>query len=96
MKKPGGDWIHKFVFSLEPCQLVDYQARCNFHQHDPESYFRKGRVTTLALPDGRASLTGRNLKITRGPEVVVQREVGDHEYEAVLHDLFGIVLPRID
>jgi len=65
-RKPGGDWTPQYRFTLQPHQLSDFAARCRFHQTSPESHFTQGRLCTLALPEGRVTLSGMRLIVT-GP-----------------------------
>jgi N-hydroxyarylamine O-acetyltransferase len=89
----GGEWIGQYRFSLVPHVYSDYADRCRYHQTSPESHFMQGRVCSLALPDGRVTLSRIRLITTHGGERQERELAGDEEYAAALRELFGIVLP---
>jgi len=91
---PDEDWIHRFVFSPEACELNEFEPRCDFQQTSPDSHFVKGRVTTLATRDGRVSMIDRTLKVQVGDNIVEERPmIDDADYHRTLKDTFGVVLP---
>jgi N-hydroxyarylamine O-acetyltransferase len=89
----GGEWTGQYRFSLTPHVYADYADRCRFHQTSPESHFMQGRVCSLALPDGRVTLSRMRLITTRGGERQECELAGDEEYAAALRERFGVVLP---
>jgi N-hydroxyarylamine O-acetyltransferase len=81
-----------YIFTDQPRDLRDFESMCNYHQTSPDSHFTKGRVCTVATPDGRITLSGMRLIVTRDG----RREeslLGSHaELGNYLRDRFGIVL----
>jgi len=84
-----GEAIYRFT--LEPCQLADFEAACHHHQTSSESPFTQKVVTTRATPNGRVTLT---------PELCIVRENGkrsettvnsEAEWRSALESHFGIV-----
>jgi N-hydroxyarylamine O-acetyltransferase len=85
-------WEPVYRFTLQPHALADFAARCHYHQTSPESHFTQKRICSLALPDGRISLSDLRL-ITRLHGVREERQLGsEDEYRAVLAERFGVVL----
>jgi N-hydroxyarylamine O-acetyltransferase len=89
----GGEWSAQYRFSLEPHVYADYAERCRYHQTSPESHFMQGRVCSLALPDGRVTLSRMQLITTRGGERHERALANDMESAEALREHFGIVLP---
>jgi N-hydroxyarylamine O-acetyltransferase len=78
----GGAWTPQYRFTLESHALADFAERCRFHQTSPESHFTQGRIFTLAIPEGRVTLSGRRLIVTTPAgrtEIPLPREVFDLE-----------------
>ncbi|RMF76505.1 MAG: arylamine N-acetyltransferase [Chloroflexi bacterium] len=50
-----------YRFSLTPHDLHEFVAACRFIQSSPDSHFTQKRICSLALPDGRISLTEHKL-----------------------------------
>ncbi|PWK79416.1 N-hydroxyarylamine O-acetyltransferase [Lentzea atacamensis] len=49
-----------------PRQLAEFVPTCWWQQTAPESHFRRGPMASLALPDGRITVTGDKLVVTEG------------------------------
>ena len=45
------------TFSERPCALADFAQRCAFHEHHPDSYFRRGLVCTRRTAAGWIALS---------------------------------------
>ena len=82
-------WEPQFAFTLEPHELPEYAAMCDFQQTSPESHFTKGRVCSLATETGRVTLTETTLIITRDGERT-EIPVAADEWNEVLRETFGI------
>jgi N-hydroxyarylamine O-acetyltransferase len=63
-QRPGQEWQPQFRFGLEAYNFDSFEERCHFQQYSPESNFRKGRVCSLLLPDGRITLSEEGLTRT--------------------------------
>jgi N-hydroxyarylamine O-acetyltransferase len=82
----------QYRFSLEPRALPDFAGMCLYHQTSPLSHFTQKRVCTMATPEGRVTLSGRRLIVTRSG---TREEVELADEEAVASALwtyFGIEL----
>ncbi len=85
------DWNPRFVINPTACKLEEFADRCLFHQTSKQSHFTRQPLVTLALPDGRATLVGRSLKITRAKTVIMERELENEEqYRNCLCTLSGV------
>jgi N-hydroxyarylamine O-acetyltransferase len=54
-----------YCFTEVAHDLSDFAAMCHFHQTSPESHFTQNHVCSKALPDGRVTLSGMRLVVTR-------------------------------
>jgi N-hydroxyarylamine O-acetyltransferase len=85
-------WESQYRFTLRPHVLTDFTERCEYQQTDPESHFTQKCICSLALPEGRISLSDRRLITTiagQRTERVVQSE---KEYREILAERFGVVV----
>jgi N-hydroxyarylamine O-acetyltransferase len=87
-----GSWEPQYRFTLSPYEYTDYVEMCRFHQTSPKSPFTRGRVCTLARPDGRITLREMRLITTLRGEKRERMLEGEEERDSVLRDLFGIEL----
>src|SRR5262249_43664131 len=88
----NGQWERQYRFTLQPRQVADFTAMCQYHQTSPDSWLTKERLCTLATLDGRVTLSDRRL-ITTVSGVRQERLMnGEEEERAVLHQQFGIDL----
>ena len=81
----------EYRFLLAPHALVEYAARCNFHQTSPESSFTRGSVCSLATKNGRITLANGRLIETKSGQRT-ERDVSDDEREQVLREVFGVAV----
>jgi N-hydroxyarylamine O-acetyltransferase len=86
------DWESQYRFSLQPHVMADFADRCHFQQTSPDSHFTRKRVCSLALPDGRITLSDLRL-ITTVHGARDERDLAsEDEYREVLAERFGITL----
>ena len=92
------DWEAQYRFTLRPHRMADFAERCLFQQTSPDSHFTQRRICSLALPDGRITLSDLRL-ITSITGVRDERDLGsEDEYRdrlgaAIRHRVLGLV-PR--
>jgi N-hydroxyarylamine O-acetyltransferase len=79
----------EYRFTLEAHELHEFAPMCDYQQYDPRSSFTKKRVCSIATPEGRVTLTGAKLIVTRNGERT-ERPVAPEEWEHVLRETFGI------
>jgi N-hydroxyarylamine O-acetyltransferase len=87
-----GHWEPQYRFTLSPHALADFSDRCHYHQTSPDSSFTRKRVCSLAVPDGRITLSELTLIEThagaRGERVLPSEDA----YRAALAARFGVVV----
>ena len=88
-----GAWRPQYRFGLAPRSYGDYAAMCLFHQTSPQSHFTQKRICSLATPEGRVTMSGMRLIVTRGGERVERELAGETECTAALRTHFRIVMP---
>ena len=87
---PEGPLTPAYRFSTEPHELAAFAEMCEYQQTSPESHFTQQRVCSLATPEGRVTLTGTRLIVTRHGERSEVPIEDDAAYRAALSDRFGI------
>ena len=86
------DWEPQYRFTLQPHIMADFVDRCHFQQTSPESHFTQKCVCSLAVPDGRITLSDRHLITTLHGVRVEHDLASEDEYRDVLEEQFGITL----
>ncbi|HZC25043.1 MAG TPA: arylamine N-acetyltransferase, partial [Candidatus Binatia bacterium] len=89
---PDGIWKRQYSFSQQPRHLEDFAAMCAYHQTSPESHFTQNSVCTRATEDGRITLSGMKLIVTRNGRREETTLGSEEERGRVLQELFGIRL----
>jgi N-hydroxyarylamine O-acetyltransferase len=91
-RQDGEGWETQYRFTLRPHSMADFAERCLFQQTSPDSHFTQRRICSLALPDGRITLSDLRL-ITSRNGVRDERELdSEDEYRSVLAQRFGVAL----
>lgn len=89
----NGQWSRQYLFDLQPRSFpLDYESTCNYHQTSPQSSFTRGRIVTIATPDGRITMGSNNLTITTNGKRVKRELRGEAEFQELLKFFFGIEL----
>ncbi|HEY7099432.1 MAG TPA: arylamine N-acetyltransferase [Terriglobales bacterium] len=90
--EPDGSWLRQYSFTEIPRRLDEFAEMCRFHQTSPDSHFTQNRICTRATPDGRITLSGRKLIVTKSG-VRTENDLGTEEnWLAALKEHFGVVL----
>lgn len=82
----------QYRFTLRPHVLADFTDRCAFQQTSPDSHFTQRRICTLALPDGRITLSERRLITTRDGQREERELPSEEAYRETLVTRFNIRL----
>ncbi len=101
VKNPDDEWILQkskdnhlyesvYQFDLRPRQLIEFLPRCDFHQQSIDSHFRNGKLITQLFPNGRITLTNRELKTNLSGEIEVKKIMNEDEFLYHLQENFGI------
>jgi len=87
-----GTWKSQYEFTLQPRQLRDFEARCQFQQTSPDSHFTRQRICTLPTPGGRVTLS--DLKFIRTTGQIREERIlpSEDEWRAALWEHFGVRL----
>lgn len=88
------EFENQYIFSLKERSFHDFEEMCNYHQTSPKSHFTQKKMCSIALTDGRITLTDRNLKITKNNIVTEQEIKDDREFFEKLELIFGIELTK--
>jgi N-hydroxyarylamine O-acetyltransferase len=88
-------WESQYRFTLRPHVLTDFAERCEYQQTDPESHFTQNRICSLALPEGRISLSDRRLITTIKGQRTERVVKSEKEYREILAERFGVVVAEL-
>ncbi len=88
----NGSWKRQYSFALKPHSLGDFAGMCHYHQTSPESHFTQNRICSRATPDGRITLSGMKLIVTRNGQRQERTLSSESEWNSALRELFGINL----
>ena len=91
-RSSGRDWGLLYDFTLIPRRLADFAPMCRWHQTSPESPFTRGRLCSRLTPEGRITLSGLKLIVTRNGEREERELGGEEEFQSMLRQHFGVVL----
>jgi N-hydroxyarylamine O-acetyltransferase len=86
-------WKREYSFTLQPRQLSEFAAMCQYHQTSPESHFTRKRICSRPTPEGRITLSDTTLIETRNGVRQERVLLSEEEWLAKLHELFGVTLP---
>lgn len=92
VRRDDGAWAAEYAFTLWPRTFDEFAGMCHYQQTAPESHFRQGPVCTQATPEGRVTLTGDKLVVTRHGQRAERPVADTAAFEAALREHFGIGL----
>jgi N-hydroxyarylamine O-acetyltransferase len=95
MQRDGAGWEPQYRFTLQPRQHAEYANMCAYHQSSPASSFTRKRLCTLATPDGRITLSDRQLIVTSRGVRTEETLADDIVYQTALRQHFGIELAQL-
>jgi N-hydroxyarylamine O-acetyltransferase len=87
---PDGNWKPQYSFSLQSRSLEEFSGMCRYHQTSPESSFTQKRICTLAIPDGRITLSEMKLISTMQGQREERSLNSEEEWNSTLRERFGI------
>ena len=94
MRRGAGEWNPNYRFTLQPYTFKDFAEMCRYHQTSPESHFTQKRICSRATETGRITLSDMRLIETTGGQRKERALDGQQEYDAILRELFGVVMNR--
>jgi N-hydroxyarylamine O-acetyltransferase len=86
----GQQYQPMYKLSLVPRAFSDFQEMCLFHQTSSEAPFTRQPLCSRATPEGRITLTGNSLIITRNGERTEYPISSEQEFHEKLAEHFGI------
>ena len=90
-KQDGDKWKGQYIFKDIARELLDFVEMCEFQQYSLESHFKKGKICSILISNGRKTLTDKKFIVTTG-EGKSELAVGtDADFEQLLADEFNIV-----
>lgn len=85
-------WKLQYQFTTEPRKFSDYEMMCAFQQDDLSSHFRTRMLCTIAVPNGRITLSNNSLTITGNGNKTKTEFDSEKEFFQLLKKYFGIKL----
>ncbi len=76
----------------EPHLLEDFAGACSYHQSSSDSVFTQGLLCSMAAPDGRITIRGNVLTLTRNGRTEARELPNDEDVARELKRYFGISL----
>jgi N-hydroxyarylamine O-acetyltransferase len=89
-RERGEGWNDQYHFTLQPRHFEEFEPMCLYHRTSPLSSFTRGRVCSLATPDGRVTISDMRLIVTRYGRRTEHVMGDEQEVNRVLADVFGI------
>jgi len=90
--EPDDSWRPEYSFSLQPRRLEDFAGMCHYHQTSPESSFTQNSICSRATAEGRITLSGMKLIVTRNGQRQERILSSEDERISILRENFGITL----
>ncbi len=86
----GQGWKTQYQFTIQARQVADFQEMFLFHQHSPQSHFKKAPLASLVIPGGRKTLSGNKLIHTSFLGDRTEKDIAPDDYLNVLYQEFGV------
>jgi N-hydroxyarylamine O-acetyltransferase len=91
-KEPDITWKGQYSFTLQLRRLEEFADMCEYHQTSPESHFTQNKICSRATPEGRITLAGMKLIVTRNGEREERVLGSPDEWRDILRERFDVVL----
>jgi N-hydroxyarylamine O-acetyltransferase len=88
----GHTWKRQYSFTLQPRRLDEFAGMCHYHQTSPDSHFTQNRICSMATPEGRITLSGMKLIVSRYGQREERMLGSDQEWSNELRERFDIVV----
>ena len=88
----NNSWYDEYSFdiAMTPLTLPDFENANRYYQTAPKSWFVQGRICSRAMEDGRISLTGDMLIVTRNGQREETPIDDEQAFVRALNEHFGI------
>lgn len=89
-KKEKEGWRDEYTFQPHGRDLSEFAQRSDFQQTSPDSHFRKGKLISLLLENGRKTLTDKSFIVTRSGEKTELPVTKEEDFLRYLKQEFGL------
>ncbi len=89
-KQENGSLKSEYIFKDTARELAEFAEMCDFQQYSPDSHFRKGKLCSIMVPNGRRTLIDKSFIITVGDQKEEYSVTSDVEFYSLLESEFGI------
>jgi N-hydroxyarylamine O-acetyltransferase len=89
-RQDENEGVALYRFHEIPRKLSDFEEMSRYHQTSPESHFTQRSICSRAMPNGRVTLSGRRLIVTRNGSRHERMLDGQTEVKLCLSEHFGI------
>ena len=89
-KQENGGFRSEYIFRDIAHKLAEFTEMCDFQQYSPDSHFRKGKLCSIMVPNGRKTLTDKSFIVTDGEKKHETPVNSDAEFHRLLESEFGI------
>lgn len=90
-KRTEDHWEVEYLFGTKKQPLSAFEPMCHYQQTSPKSHFTQKKLITRPTANGRITLTGTTLKITKHGQVIQEQLFEAEDYEAYLLEWFGVL-----
>lgn len=84
---------HGYRLTARPYELADFAPTCWWHSTSPDSHFTRSPVCSIRTEEGRTTISGRKLIVTRQGERT-ERILNENELLPAYLEHFGVALDR--
>jgi N-hydroxyarylamine O-acetyltransferase len=91
-KQPDGTWKGQYSFTSQSRRLEEFVGMCEYHQTSPESHFMQNKICSRATAEGRITLAGMKLIVTRNGKRDERVLASQDEWRDILRQRFDVVL----
>lgn len=91
-KQTDGSWKRQYSFTFQSRRLQEFAGMCQYHQRSPQSHFTQNKICSRATPEGRITLAGMKLIVTRNGERGERLLKSEDEWRDTLRERFDVVL----
>jgi N-hydroxyarylamine O-acetyltransferase len=91
-KQTDGSWKRQYSFTFQSRRLQEFAGMCQYHQRSPQSHFTQNKICSRATPEGRITLAGMKLIVTRKGERGERLLKSEDEWRDTLRERFDVVL----
>ncbi|HKP68796.1 MAG TPA: arylamine N-acetyltransferase [Pyrinomonadaceae bacterium] len=89
-KQEDGRLKSEYIFKDIARELAEFAEMCDFQQYSPDSHFRKGKLCSIMVENGRKTLTEKSFIVTAGEEKEETPVTSDAEFYRLLESELGI------